>query len=265
MTALEGKASGGGVKITELKHSIFQFAGKKPSCHSYLIKGTRKNLLIDTGLPQAMDYLLDCLQEVGLSARDIHLVVLTHEHMDHIGGVPLFSDTAVVAAHALAANKIALQDEFVMLNRAFLADRPNAFDVDWCLEGEATIELGNYSLRILHTPGHSSGCICLHEPDHGLLFTGDTVTAGGGMAGIFGSGNISDYIKTLNKLRSLRIKEFYPGHGWISQDAEGDIKKASEKAVQLLSDSKLLFEALGRREEHFDHIFTSAKGLNRQE
>lgn len=250
-------------RVVELKEGIYQFVNPKPACHVYLVKGTRKNLLIDTGLPQTTDYLVRCLWEVGLEIADINLVVLTHEHMDHIGGLPLFMNTAVVAAHSLAANKIFLQDEFVMMTKAF-TDKRDAFNVDLCLEGEATIELGNYNFQVLHTPGHSSGCICLYEADRRLLFTGDTITAGGGMAGIFGSGSISDYIRTLKKLSAMRISEFYPGHGWISKNAEVDIKTATERAVALLADSKVLFEALNRSAEDFDHIFTSAKGLNRE-
>ena len=88
------------------------------------------------------------------------------------------------------------------------------------------LELGDYRLRILHTPGHTSGSICLYEPDHRLLFTGDTVMAGGMMGGIFGSGNISDYIATLKRLATLRVDEFYPGHGRLSTDPTADMEVA---------------------------------------
>ena len=160
----------------------------------------------------------------------------------------------------IAAVDFVLQDEFVMMNQAF--DTPvKAFRVDVCFEGECTIELGNHRLRVMHTPGHSSGSICLYEPDQRLLFTGDTVMAGGLMGGIFGSGNISDYINTLKRLAGLRIDEFYPGHGKISRSPQADLEQAVERSTGLLQDSRALFEALNSK-RNFDHIFRSARNLN---
>ena len=245
----------------ELRPGIYQCVGQKPASHSYLIQGGAKNVLIDPGLPAGMEYLRSCLGGLGLGPEDVDLVVLTHEHMDHVGCVPLFSPTALVAAHALAANKIVLQDDFVMMNRAFNLET-HPFRVDVCFEGECTLELGNYRLRVLHTPGHSSGSICLYEPDHRLLFTGDTVMAGGVMGGIFGSGNISDYIATLKRLGTLRVDAFYPGHGRLSADPAADMETAVERSVTLLEDSRSLFEALGSR-KNYDHIFRSARNLNK--
>ncbi len=217
--------------------------------------------MIDPGLPAGVEHLRICLGELGLAPENVDLVLLTHEHTDHAGCVPLFSPTALVAAHALAANKIVLQDDFVMLSRAFDLDS-NPFRVDICFEGECMLELGDYRLRVLHTPGHTSGSICLYEPDHRLLFTGDTVMAGGAMGGIFGSGNISDYIATLKRLTTLRVDEFYPGHGGLSTDPTADMEIAAERSVTLLKESRALFEAVGSR-KNYAHLFQSARNLNK--
>jgi len=167
-------------KIVELRPGIYQFRVERPGSHVYLIRGQVKNVLIDAGTAYNFENLRDCLAELGLEPGQIHLVVLTHEHFDHIGASPFFYDTA---AHRLAANKIQLQDEFVMMSKYF--DRlAKPFQVDICLEGETIIELGNYRLTVLHTPGHTSGCICLYEPDHKLLFTGDTVLSEGILSGV---------------------------------------------------------------------------------
>src|SRR5512137_2659165 len=184
--------SAGHAKIVELRPNIYQIRVERPGSHVYLLKGRAKNVLIDTGIASNFGNLESCLREVGLTPADIHFIVLTHEHFDHIGAAAYFFDTAVLAAHRLAANKIDLQDEFVMMSRYF--DRQaKPFQAEICLEGETIIDLGNYRLRIIHTPGHTSGCICLYEPEHRLLFTGDTVLADGILSGVFASGNISDY------------------------------------------------------------------------
>jgi len=233
-------------KIVELRPSIYQIRAEKPGSHVYLIKGSSKNVLIDTGMVANFPYVRERLAEVGLDIRDIHLIILTHEHFDHIGATAFFFDTAVVAAHRLAANKIEMQDEFVMMGKYFdLPAKP--FRADIWLEGDTMIDLGNYRLRTLHTPGHCSGCICLYEPDHNLLFTGDTVLAGGLLSGIFPSGSISDYVNSLQRLSDLRTQEFYPGHGRISTTPQEDLQKAVEDSRTLLQDSKVLFEALNTK------------------
>lgn len=232
--------------IVELKPDIYQIRLGRPSSHCYLIKGRPKNVLIDTGTAAGYPKLVGYLLELGLKPSDIHLIILTHEHFDHIGAAAYMFRKSVVAAHPLAANKIELQDEFVMMDKYFdVAAEP--FHADIWLEGDAMIELGNYRLRVLHTPGHCSGCICLHEPDHGLLFTGDTVFAGGALSGIYPSGSISDYVHSLKALGGLHIEEFYPGHGPISKTPREDIQKAVSDSCQLMEDSKVLFGAIDTR------------------
>jgi hydroxyacylglutathione hydrolase len=230
-------------KIVELRTDIYQFRSEQPGSHVYFVKGLRKNVLIDTGTASNYANLKACLSEIGLGPRDLHLIILTHEHFDHIGACPFFYETSVIAAHALAANKIELQDEFVTMSK-YLDEEARKFRADIWLEADTILDLGNYRLRILHTPGHCSGCICIYEPDHELLFTGDTVLAGGTLCGILGSGNISDYIKSLQRLNELRVKELYPGHGRISTIAQEDLGKALENARIMMEECKTLFETL---------------------
>ncbi len=259
MTAGNGRS-----EILELKENIFQLGGSRSPAGAkvYLVRGARKNLLIDSGLPSDSDLLREQLSSLGLSVDDIHIVVLTHEHMDHIGGVPSFPPKTVVAAHAMAANKIGLQDEFVLMTRAF-GHRLDDFHVDIHLHHGTTIDVGGCALRTIHTPGHCSGAICLYEPENGILFTGDTVFAGGTLGGIFPSGNISDYIGTLQALRNMKIRELYPGHGRISTDAEGDLDRAIRASINLMGDTRSLFDALNAQAE-FRQIMKSIATYSRR-
>jgi hydroxyacylglutathione hydrolase len=226
----------------ELRPNIYQLPAEKPGSHVYLIKGETKNILIDTGLTANFPILASQLEELGLSTEDIHFVILTHEHFDHIGAAAFF-DTAVIAAHTLAANKIELQDEFVTLNR-YRNVSNLTFSPHLWLEDGILIDLGNYKLKVIHTPGHTSGCICLYEPKEKLLFSGDTVFAGGLLSDIVGSGNISDYLSSLQRLANLKVAALYPGHGLPSSAPEEDIHQAMEYAHSVMEESKLLFEAL---------------------
>lgn len=213
--------------MVELRPNIHLIKSEKAGSHVYLVKGNSKNVLIDTGMTANFPYLKASLQKLNLRPKDIHLIILTHEPADHIRATGYFFDTAVVAAHRLAANKIELQDEFVTLMK-------------YC----------NVSCRpfhALHTPGHTSGCICLYETKENLLFTGDTVFSGGTLSGIAASGNISDYMNSLQRLSSPKLEGLYPGHGKPSEDPEGDMLRGLERARALLDDTKILFDTLARK------------------
>lgn len=186
------------------------------------------------------------LGELDLRPTDIHLVVLSHEHFDHIGAASCFADTAIIAAHRLAANKIQLQDEFVTLNRYYNAgSRP--FHANVWLEDQSVLDIGDIRLRVVHTPGHTSGCICLYEPEQRLLFSGDTVFARGTVSDIAASGNVSDYVNSLERLHSLQVDEIYPGHGRPSTAPADDLRQALAYASTLFDESKVLFEALSQK------------------
>jgi hydroxyacylglutathione hydrolase len=224
-----------------LAPEIFQLRGEKPGSHVYLIKGDTKNVLIDTGMAAGFSALKRRLAELGLRIRDINLIILTHEHYDHIGATAFFHKTAVVAAHRLAANKVELQDEFV----TFLSrDEPHKpFWVDVWLEDGSMIDLGNYQFQVIHTPGHTSGCICLYEPGAGLLFTGDTVFAGGTLSEIAVGGNVSDYVSSVRGLSNLKMKRFFPGHGKVSDTPDEDLPRSIVYAQTMLDECKAFFEA----------------------
>lgn len=229
-------------KTIEVRPDIYQFRSEKPGSHIYLIRGRAKSVLIDTGTTKHFPLLKSRLSDVGLRVQDIDLVLLTHEHFDHIGATTYFHKTAVVAAHRLAANKLDLQDDFVTLNKYYnVPSRP--FWVDIWLEDGAVIELGNRTLRVVHTPGHTSGCVCYFEPDEGLLFSGDTVFAGGTLSDVAGSGSVSDYMESVRRLCNLRVNQIFPGHGRSSDTPEEDMPRAVENARELLNDSMMFFEA----------------------
>jgi glyoxylase-like metal-dependent hydrolase (beta-lactamase superfamily II) len=229
-------------KLIELSPGIYLFRGEKPGSHFFLIKGDTKNVLIDTGVSGKFPVLKHRLAELDMRVKDVNLIILTHEHYDHIGATAFFHQTAVVAAHPLAANKLELQDEFVTFRK--YKDQPSKpFWVDIWLEDGSVIDLGNYELQVIHTPGHTSGCICLYEPRAGLLFTGDTVFDGGTLSEIAVGGNVSDYVNSIRRLSNLKMKRFFPGHGRVSSTPDEDLPKAIIHAQTMLDDCKTFFEA----------------------
>jgi glyoxylase-like metal-dependent hydrolase (beta-lactamase superfamily II) len=173
------------------------------------------------------------LRHIGIKVRDIHLVINSHEHCDHIGANRYFQENAMIAAYRLAASKMISGDYYVTMYRGNdLNEIP--MRVHLWLENMTRIDLGNYSLRVFHTPGHTSGCISIIETTCGLLFSADSVFAGGTLSYIAESGSIGDYLDSLARLRCFGLRALYPGHGKISTKPIEDIDQAILNAQKVL-------------------------------
>lgn len=175
--------------ITELQPNIFLLRVEDGSCHSYLIKGDYKNVLIDSGLDRNFPKLEKVLLSLGIKVKDIDIVINSHEHFDHIGANRYFQDYALIAAHRSAATKIALEDRYVTMYTSGDLNEP-PLKVHLWLEDKFHFDLGNYKLDVVHTPGHTSGSICICEVNLHVLFTGDTVFGRGTLSYIGESGSV---------------------------------------------------------------------------
>lgn len=249
------------ISVIKALDNVYQIRFKSRAANCYVIKGSARTVLIDVGLASTYPHLEEALRHIGVTPADIDMVILTHEHLDHIGATHFFNGHTMVAAHRLAANKIALRDDFAMLRKMFNEpNEPIHIDI-WLIDG-TVIDLGDFRLRVYYTPGHTSACISLFDHDRGLLFAADALMAGGVMGGIFGSGSISDYIGSLELLKGLDAKMLLSGHGRLSATPHQDVEQAIARSKALLSDTGLLFDALDAR-ENFEPLMQSVRDLNK--
>jgi len=223
--------------ITELQSNIFLIRVEDGSSHSYFIRGDYKNVLIDSGLDKNFSKLQKALLSLGIKVRDVDIVINTHEHFDHIGANRYFQDYALIAAHRSAATKIAVEDRYVTMYSSSDLNEP-PLKIHLWLEDKFLFDLGNYTLEVVHTPGHTSGSICIYEVSRKALFTGDTVFDRGTLSYIGESGSVGDYIHSIGRLGTMRISEIYPGHGAISKNPEDDMQQAILNAKALLGDEE---------------------------
>jgi len=224
-------------QIIELHPNIFLIKGENTCSHTYLLQTDYKNILIDSGIDKNFPDLRKSLLSIGIKIRDIDIVINTHEHFDHIGANRYFQEHALIAAHRFAAVKISTQDKYVTLYESGDLNEPVPKVHLW-LENRFRFDLGNFSIEVIHTPGHTSGSICLYELNRKILFTGDTLFAGGVLSYIAESGSVGDYIYSISHLATRKINEIYPGHGDISKKPEDDMKKSIKYAKALLNDDK---------------------------
>ncbi len=237
--------------LIEAADNVYQIRFKNRAANAYLVRGKSRTIMIDVGLSSNFPHLLQCLHHVDCPPEKIDMVILSHEHLDHIGAAYHFGGRSIIAAHRLAANKIMLRDDFSMLRKMF-SEPPVPINIDiWLEEG-----------NLIDLPGHTSACISLFDQDQGLLFAADTLMPGGVMGGVFGSGSIADYIQSLERLKGLNSRILLSGHGRLSDTPQDDVRIAIQRSHGLLSDTAQLFDALDAR-SNFEPIMQSVRDLNK--
>jgi len=147
-----------------------------------------------------------------IDPKEIEMIILTHCHHDHSGGVPLLKEAtgARVLIHEDEAGS--LGDDMATVAYLFGLSAPE-IEADGTLKEGDVIDLGVWKLEVLHTPGHSPGGICLYEPRAKVLFSGDTVFPQGniGRTDLF-AGCDADLISSIERLTKLDVEVLYPGH-----------------------------------------------------
>jgi glyoxylase-like metal-dependent hydrolase (beta-lactamase superfamily II) len=101
-----------------------------------------------------------------------------------------------------------------------------------------SLDIGGFSLKIIHTPGHSPASICIYIRENKTLFTGDHILGIGTTVVDAPEGDMTQYIDSLQKLLSYDIRLICPGHGPLIKEAERKIHELiahrRERELQVL-------------------------------
>ena len=161
--------------------------------NTYVLPG-RIATIVDAGVGHATH--IDAVA-AALAGRALELVLITHGHVDHASGVP-----------------------------ALTARWPGAIvrssDAAPFADGES-IAAGDGTLVALFTPGHSPDHFSFVDREHGDVYCGDLIRAGGTVViPASRGGDLRAYLDSLNRIRALRPRRLLPGHGPIVEEAEVD-------------------------------------------
>lgn len=178
------------------------------NCYIIGSEATKEGLVIDPGGDSRK-----ILGEIKNLSLDIKLIVLTHAHIDHVGALKEVKETtgAGVAVHVDDAKSLRMMGHSLSAPlRLFYPAPPSA---DRLLEDGNSIEIGDLHFKVIHTPGHTSGGICLLG--EGLVFTGDTLFNQSIGRSDLPGGSHSKLMQSINsKLMALPDSIIvYPGHG----------------------------------------------------
>jgi glyoxylase-like metal-dependent hydrolase (beta-lactamase superfamily II) len=223
--------------------------------------GGEQNIKQTTGL----------IEKDGINVSDIHTVIISHTHADHMGAIAHFKSLnpdIIIIDHEEDAQYLSDNHK---LNFIFETDivaqyfPDQRFDVmefyeAFCPISEAKsdrtvvegdiLTCGDYSFEVLHTPGHHPGHISLYESNLKALFVGD-------MAGLdipfysSRSGGVEGYINSLKKYQNLELDLILPSHGELIYnphelliEIEGKIINREERLLSALSKTSIKFHDL---------------------
>ncbi len=236
---MEGWRVGAGLaEITDMSGGVTRIllrseGGFGPgSVNTYLLRsGSGEGVLVDTGYNSSGVDLVEALDDLGANVQD---VVLTHAHIDHIGGVEAvrrrFSphlwmharearglaavERWVVGPHlaALRRQSAAFElGEVLGILRAYLRSLPQGVG----LLGGATSHIGG--CEVIHTPGHTPGHVCVYSRSSGILLSGDHIlpdtTTNVAYYPLAGYEPLREYLSSLVLVERLRPRLALPSHG----------------------------------------------------
>ena len=178
-----------------------------PGTNSYIL-GDDDLTLIDPG-PE-IDSHRDAL--LAAVAKKLRWILCTHTHRDHS---PL-AQAIKVATGAQILGYDTVPDD---------GRQDEAFKPDRALRDGDIVDCGVYSLRAVHTPGHASNHLCYLLEGRGVLFTGDHVMQGSTVVISPPDGDMQAYLDSLEKLLTLPIGAFAPGHGHVIETPQDEVRR----------------------------------------
>ncbi len=195
----------------EIGENIYASFGTESASHAYLIVG-KKVALIDSGLATTARQLKEGLSSVGLTPKDVSYLLHTHGHADNFALDYLFPKAEVWMHPADAAFVNARDHAFA------LSPNLNVLNVKWpniqhTFVDKQVFDLGNFSIQVLCTPGHTKGSVSFMEQTKKWLFCGDALFSTGLGRWDLMSGNKPQVISSARKILFSSPKMILPGHG----------------------------------------------------
>jgi hydroxyacylglutathione hydrolase len=197
-------------------HEILPVGPLQCNCSVIGDETTREGMVIDPG-----DDIEDVLNLIEKHLLKIKQIVVTHAHIDHVGG-------AMKLRAATGAPILLNQNDYALLKMldvqaAWIGMKdPGKVAIDHSVGQADTLRAGSLAANVIHTPGHSEGSVCLYFPAESKLIAGDTLFAGSIGRTDLPGGSMEKIIRSLReKVMALPDDTLVvPGHGPLTTIGE---------------------------------------------
>lgn len=206
-----------------------------PYYPGYVIKGKKKNLMIDAGINLYGPLYIKTLKEILGDAENLHYLFTTHSHYDHLGSMPYLKRkipglitggnsriNSIIGKESVIARMNQLSDIQRPMFREITGDedvRLEIFSLDTGLKEGDRIDLGGLTCEVYETPGHTRDSISFYIPEIRALFPGECLGVPEGKAGNSAQveflSSYDDYLNSLKKMQALDTEILCHGHGWV--------------------------------------------------
>jgi hydroxyacylglutathione hydrolase len=197
-------------------HEILPVGPLQCNCSIIGDEATRQAMVIDPG-----DDIDDVLAILGKHNLEVKQIVITHAHIDHVGGAMKLR-AATGAPILLNQNDLALL-KMLDAQAAWVGmAAPGPVEIDQSVGNADTVRAGSLSANVLETPGHTEGSICLYFPAENKLIAGDTLFAGSIGRTDLPGGSFEKIIRSLHQT-VLALPDdtvVVPGHGPLTTIGE---------------------------------------------
>jgi glyoxylase-like metal-dependent hydrolase (beta-lactamase superfamily II) len=210
---------------------------------------TKKNIIIvDAQMRKDQAELMVELMELyGLNLKNVKYIVNTHRDLDHMGGNAWLQKLVggKIVAHVDEVKTIENPEQAALAQTRFMAARNEPFGtckVEVVVTKDTVLDAGDLTVNLIHTPGHTSGSICVYHEGSKALFSGDTVLGWGKPYSVPLLRMDSEVmLASLERLNRLDIKWILPGHGDVVQGGNeridkfiAELKALPNKVLELL-------------------------------
>ncbi|MEK6902928.1 MAG: MBL fold metallo-hydrolase [archaeon] len=195
----------------EIGENVYASFGTDHSSHAYVLVG-KKVALIDSGLAGSARQLKEGLSAIGVTPKDVGIILHTHGHADNFSLDYLFPK-AEVWMHPADAMYVNARDPVFALTNSLNLPVVKWPNVAHTFVDKQVFDLGNFSVQVLFTPGHTKGSVSFMEQNKRWLFCGDTLFSTGLGRWDLTSGNKPQVISSARKILFSSPKMILPGHG----------------------------------------------------
>lgn len=212
------------VRVTAPNASVMTGGGT----NTYIV-GNQDLLIIDPG-PKIDEHIGAIIK--AIDGRNVEGILVTHTHFDH--------SPAAIELQKRVGGKligpISIDD----------GQQDMSFQPQQVIEHDAVIHIDDQTVRAIHTPGHVGNHFCYLIEPQGLLITGDHIMQGSTVVIIPPSGDMKDYLESLEKLKDYPVKALAPGHGEVIENPLAEVQglidhrlKRESKVITVLKTEKV--------------------------